>query len=487
MDVTVLDKKGRPVVKGLTRDDFTITEDKKPQPIFSFEPPQAHLGNSAVNADKAPVTIFVLDRLNSKFEDFAYINYEIKRYLSAMPKQLDSPSELLVLGNKSLEMVQSYTRNRADLIYAVDHIQPAIPYKLAGAFFAERFVQSMDALQQIALQSKGVPGRKNIVWIGHGGPNVNTVGMGGSGLDRLNRYVHDTTNLLVDARITLFVLYPGLASDATSYAFATDSANADIGGRDPFAGDISFGNMVNATGGTLFYNRNDIDNEIRTSEDFGSNYYTLTYQPPEGDLDGKFRNIRVTLRDPELHVVTKSGYYAPDKDAPVDPRRQNLINIYEATHSTIPFTALDMSVEGLVRHPDTDSVALTVVVQSRNFSWQSKDNGTSTAQLLVGAASLGGRREIYASKLESLTVAAATQDPSRLQNQTSRLPVTVRYPHKAQGLRVVVEVADTGLMGALELDRKTIAAAPEAPTPAPPPPPPLTPRPPDQTAPQSKP
>jgi hypothetical protein len=39
LDVTVVDKKGRPVVKGLTKDDFTITEDKKPQRIFSFEAP----------------------------------------------------------------------------------------------------------------------------------------------------------------------------------------------------------------------------------------------------------------------------------------------------------------------------------------------------------------------------------------------------------------------------------------------------------------
>ena len=39
LDVTVLDKKGRPVVTGLTKDDFTIIENGKPQRIFSFEAP----------------------------------------------------------------------------------------------------------------------------------------------------------------------------------------------------------------------------------------------------------------------------------------------------------------------------------------------------------------------------------------------------------------------------------------------------------------
>src|SRR5215469_16557997 len=43
LNVTVLDKMGRPVATGLTKDDFTITEDNKPQPIFSFEAPETHV------------------------------------------------------------------------------------------------------------------------------------------------------------------------------------------------------------------------------------------------------------------------------------------------------------------------------------------------------------------------------------------------------------------------------------------------------------
>ena len=75
LDVTVLDKKGRPVVKGLTKDDFTITDNKIPQRIFSFEPPEVHVvdpvdGSHTENA--APVTIFVLDLLNSSFADIGH-------------------------------------------------------------------------------------------------------------------------------------------------------------------------------------------------------------------------------------------------------------------------------------------------------------------------------------------------------------------------------------------------------------------------------
>jgi VWFA-related protein len=111
LDVTVLDKKGNPVVNGLSKDDFTITENKKPQRIFSFEAPQRHTMRPAAGDDnsdgEAPVTIFVLDLLNSQFEDFAFIRYSVRKYLAAQPPQLSSPAEMMVIGNDSLEVVQA--------------------------------------------------------------------------------------------------------------------------------------------------------------------------------------------------------------------------------------------------------------------------------------------------------------------------------------------------------------------------------------------
>src|SRR5271163_5282704 len=63
LDVTVLDKKGHIVVNGLTKDDFSITEEKKPQRIFSFETPRAHLPDSSAADDnpagRAPLTVLV--------------------------------------------------------------------------------------------------------------------------------------------------------------------------------------------------------------------------------------------------------------------------------------------------------------------------------------------------------------------------------------------------------------------------------------------
>lgn len=186
-----------------------------------------------------------------------------------------------------------------------------------GAFAGERFAQSLDALQQIALQNKGVPGRKNIIWVGHGGPNVymDSVVFPGKFLAELKQYVHSTTNMLVDARVSLFVLYPGLPVRENLSPLSALESGIVIG-DDPFAGDVNFSLFANETGGTLFYNHNNVDMEIKESVEMGARYYTLTYQPQNLDPDGKFRRVRVTLRYPNLRVVTKAGYYAPDEHAP---------------------------------------------------------------------------------------------------------------------------------------------------------------------------
>src|SRR5580704_5208623 len=366
LDVTVLDKKGQPVVTGLTKDDFTITEDKRTQSIFSFEAPQAHTVNALADDDepdaRAPLTVFVLDLLNSSFEDFAFIRYSVRKFLAAQPLLLNSPAEMMVIGNESLELIQGPTRNTQDLLYAVDHLAPVIPYKWAAdAFDLERFGQSLDALQQIALQNKGVPVRKNIVWVGHGSPSFSTAQwrMTTPVAHEIQQYMHATTNMLVDSRVSLFVIYPGLKighfvnlSGRSPLPISAADAEASFDSDHPLAENINFGVLVNETGGKLFYNRNDVDAEMHQSQQLGSEYYTLTYQPRGGNANGKFRQIRVTLRDPSLHAVTKTGYYAPDENSPIDPRRQANIDLDEAARSTIPFAALDLKVSGIVRHPD---------------------------------------------------------------------------------------------------------------------------------------
>jgi VWFA-related protein len=472
LDVTVLDAKGHPVVKGLTKDDFTITQDKKPQRIFSFEAPDTHVVAADATEDnpagKAPVTIFVLDQLNSTFEQLAYIRYHVHKYLAQEPNQLKAPAEVMVLGNNSLEMVLGYTRDKKELLSAVDHVPAAIPYKLNPSFVSERFNQSIYALQQIALENSGLPGRKNIVWIGHGGPGLNTSFLDSGTADQVNAYVHKTSNMLVDSRMSLFLIYPGLEMRSSrGMPMSAASAEDEIGDDDPFAGNVNFGVFVNETGGELFYNRNDLDQEIRTSVELGSRYYTLTYQPDEGVANGRFRRVRVAMRIPGLQALTKAGYFGPAEQAPVDPRMNTLYNISEAAQADLPFQGLVLTIEKVVRHLDTGTAEFTVNLNTKNIGWQPAPYGKSAVEIGFAAVSLSGRHDALASKTEDLTLTNASQIPEHLEKLQAQLSITLRVPRRTKSVRIVVGSLASGRIGVVEVDRKAIDVAPDMPTPEP--------------------
>lgn len=472
LDVTVLDKKGHPVVSGLTKDDFVITEDKKPQRIFSFEPPEVHtldLHPGAPNSDgEAPRTILVLDQLNSSFEDFAYIRYEVHRYLVTRPKELRSPTELMLVGNESLQLLQSWTRSREDLFDALTHIPAVLPYKqMNGSFWIERLPQSIDALQQIALQTQGVSGRKNIIWVGRGMPSLDPVRFPGDELDALQQYLHQTTNLLVDSRISLFVIYPGLSVRGYRVPFSAEDADADLGDDDPFLQGINFGVLTNETGGKLFYNRNDVDQEMREARTLGSEYYTLTYQPHNGNDNGRFRRIRVTLRNPNLLALTKTGYFAPDSKAHAVPHEQTLAALSEAVYSTIPLKSVNLFIGNIVRHPDAQTAQFTVFIRGKDLDWVNNADGQPSVDLALAAASLNRDGKVLASRIFFTSATSTLPDPDQLSPYPVRLLLNIRTPPKTRSVRVVVETRPANRIGSASLDHATLDAAPALPTPEP--------------------
>ena len=198
----------------------------------------------------------------------------------------------------------------------------------------------------------------------------------------------------------------------------------------------------------------------------GAEHYTLTYQPFEGDANGKFRQIRVTLRDPNLRAVTKDGYYAPDKNIPDDPRQRMRAALFEAAQSTIPFAGLDVKVTGIVRHPESATANFTVQLKLENIPWLGTDDGKSTANMRMAGASLSGARKLLASNVVSVILTANTQDPARLAaTHMTAVNLSLPIPRKTKVVRIVMSTDEGGRMGTAELDRKTIDAAPAQPPP----------------------
>lgn len=464
LDLTVVDKDGKPVTTGLKQEDFRITENGNPQRIFSFEAPDFHVMAADSKEEdpdgKAPAAIFVLDRLNCSMEDFERGRRDLRAYLVGQTDLLNSPVEIMLMNNNSFEMVQGYTRSKEDLLWAVDHIQPAVPYKLTRPDFAgERAFQSISALMEIAAQNVGVPGRKNVFWIGPGGPGLIRASFG-TKLDLWRGFMHAAINQLVESRISAFVIFPGLEVAKDSIALGTRDVENRASANDKLeTGDVNFVVIAQQTGGSIFYNRNDVAAEIGESRELGANYYTLTYQPTDHTLDGKYRRIRVDVSNPSLHVITKRGYFALDDKQAEDPQQKTIANITHAASSTVAFNSLALRVTDIQRNPEAHTAQFTVHIKPKNLGWIATADGKKTAELLMGITSLSGSRKILAWKFEHVNLQSTAADPDQI-NDELRVRLTATMPSRTQSLRVVLETADAGRIGTADVDRSTLEAAP---------------------------
>jgi len=142
VDVVVTDKAGNPVT-GLTKDDFAVYEDKVSQRVVSFESPSSHTlpvgsDNARLNLDdpksfgQSPVTIVVLDELNTHFEDSSFAVRSVRQYLESQPAVLGQPTTLMVVSDNKFHVLQSFTRDRSALLKALDEQSVHFAWKLEG-------------------------------------------------------------------------------------------------------------------------------------------------------------------------------------------------------------------------------------------------------------------------------------------------------------------------------------------------------------------
>src|SRR6185437_15463772 len=85
----------------------------------------------------------------------------------------------------------------------------------------------------------------------------------------------------------------------------------------------------------------------------------------------------------------------------------------------------------------------------------------------LAAFALNGRRDILASRLTKLALISPSGDPARLPTSEAQVKVNLRLPRQTQSIRVVIQTVAGGRIGTSDIDRKTIQAAPEQPTPEP--------------------
>ena len=472
LDVVVTDKKGN-VVNNLPKDAFSVFEDKDPQTIRSFEQPAAHrmpqvetpIVHSAADLTKignAPVTVLVLDELNTAFEDMAYSRYCIEKYLNAQPAVMPQPTTLLVASNTKFNVIMDYTQDREALREALKKHFPEYPWRMAkgGAASggnAERMSMSLGSLYQIAKASSGTPGRKNIIWVGRGFPTVNVDLLSAKVADTMQDAMKRVTQVLLESHVTLYTIDPTVnQSTIDTMETPEDLMDAeDQNDGQPFDDEVKFSTLAPATGGTALFSRNDIDKEVAASTLQGANYYTLSYSPTNKSDDVlKYRKIRILMKDPTLLATTRDGYFPRVSDTAnpfagsgtpaTEAKAQLQLDISTAAMSTMSFNGVTVTAERV----DANNFKLRIPLKS--LSWTDKDGGVHQAEITVEAVAFTAKAKMVGHVGTEL-FARVMADPIANGETKAAFAVPFTVPANATRIRFVVRDAVSGKLGTAEL------------------------------------
>jgi VWFA-related protein len=472
LDVVVTDSKGNPVMD-LKREDFRVFEDKQPQHISSFEPPEAHdlpapaRQNAPFNPDDtasygdSPVTVLVLDELNTHFADTDFARRSIHDFLAARPATLNEPTMLLTLGDTKFQLLQNFTRNRDDLLKALANHKTSYSWKLeigksVGQETVDRLGFSVNALEQIAEYTARIPGRKNLVWVGQGFPSLDTSGLAPDDDLKLTAMLQHVTDTLLATRVTLYAIDP--TSNAVGMTEITDAdqlqfsmATGGSAGRlmDPFDQQLDFDRLGPVTGGRVLRGQNDISHLIDASVQLGEHYYTIGYSPTDtSNASQSFRKITVKCLRPGTTVQTRDGYY-PGVSKRQKSTETLSTDLNAALSAELLYSALHIRVEPL----GNDQYSIHVIAPG--LTWTTIDSGPdvgkNTAQAEVLGASLSAKGSVLAHTMHTMTATAAATANVHSPSLPADFAIALARPKGTAKMRFVVRDATSGAMGSFDL------------------------------------
>ena len=266
---SVTDRRGR-FVPGLTAQDFKVDEDGRRQEIRNFARENELPLTLALLVDTSPSVGPVLE--------------EEKTTAGAFLESILRDKDLaLVIGfDRSVTLVQDYTDNLRLLKRSIDELEIGGGTSIYDAVY----LASEEKLKDEA-------GRKAIILISDGEDTTSKVKL---------------TEALIAAHKSNAVIY-GISNSPAGGFFA--SGTIGVGRRGGDLGTLK--KFSEETGGSTFVINNDhgfkkifdqIAEELRSQ-------YSLGYASLNTARDGKYRQIKITTREPGYTIKARRGYYAP--------------------------------------------------------------------------------------------------------------------------------------------------------------------------------
>ena len=306
LDVVVTSKPGQPVT-GLSRQDFTLLDDKTPREITSFE---------AIDDPKHPVeAILLIDGVNTGYTEISEERIEIDKFLRANGGKLTLPISLAVFGDQGIKMQGGYSRDGnalADTLakYTISLREIGRSAGFQGA--AERLSDSLKAIRTLVAYESQRPGRKIILWVSPGWPLLSGPGVNLTGEQRTAIFNDITflTTTLREARTSVYAIDPLGVGESVAQVFYYEQFTAGVKKpSDDNIGNLGLQVLANETGG-LVRNSTNVSGLLQESVADNVSYYRLSFEPPPTEKRDVYHSLKVTVAKPGVTVATSAGYYA---------------------------------------------------------------------------------------------------------------------------------------------------------------------------------
>ena len=383
--VVVKDKDGKNL-EGLTDKDFTVTEDGVPQTISVFQfqrledtPAPASSGGAAQPAaevvqPKIPTQITPPPPGDSRYRDrrllvlfFDLMNVsppdQLRAFTAAdkfIRMQMKTPDLVAIMSFSagSVKVLQDFTNDQdalfavlQKLIYPDDNDNNTADTTAAfgqdtGEFNIFNTDRQLAALQTAVNMLKLVNEQKSLVYFA-GGLRLN-------GTDN-QAQLRATINAAIRSNVAFF---PVDARGLVATLPLGDATRPSPGGIGMFNGSTAMSSITNFqrsqdslyalasdTGGKALLDNNDLAAGIVQAEQAITSYYVIGYYPSNTNLDGKFRRVKITLKETATAKLDyRQGYYAGktfNKFTAADKERQ----LEDALMLGDPITDLTIAME----------------------------------------------------------------------------------------------------------------------------------------------
>ena len=350
----------------LSKGDFKVLEDGKPQTIASCEeiipegsvrpapfPSSNTFTNMTSEVSKAnSVVVMLLDKVNTPFLSQADARRQLIKYL-ADHLNSSQPMALMAITGKGLKVLSPFGTDPKVLMAALKKVSGEVapreqfsqdsqmavadgeqpislvpigmsepPDQVIASFaFAEDSVQAavtqqrtiettLRAFLQMAWSLSGIPGRKSVIWVTGSFPFYLDSYTSVPGDPTLRALYERVLKAFADAQVSVYpVDARGLLSDST-YAGTSGVSffgPVDTGQYDQSSLD-SLKVFAKMTGGVAYYQTNDLAGAVDRAVQDSSSYYLLTYYLDRRNNKPGWRQLQVQVSRKDAKVRARAGF-----------------------------------------------------------------------------------------------------------------------------------------------------------------------------------